>query len=147
MDRNLCVDKQNFTISGTWTDSYISVFSVRIAICVNTTEGDNCAPYNEIIDYLQTTIFFWNIYLQTTNFNADSTTNSITYNLLNIYKSIKINTKKITEIYIKQLERISVSMNRFLDNVNECELVYQTYATPHQKLAFGVIGWIKKIIQ
>ena len=26
-------------------------------------------------------------------------------------------------------------MNRFLDNVNECELVYQTYATPHQKLA------------
>lgn len=41
----------------------------------------------------------------------------------------------IPSVYIKQLERISVSMNRFLDNVNECELVYQTYATPHQKLA------------
>ena len=41
----------------------------------------------------------------------------------------------LPEIYIKQLERIGVSMNRFLDNVNECELVYQTYATPHQKLA------------
>jgi len=39
------------------------------------------------------------------------------------------------EIYVKQLERIGVSMNRFLDNVNECELVYHTYATPHQKLA------------
>lgn len=39
------------------------------------------------------------------------------------------------DIYIKQLERIGVSMNRFLDNVNECELIYQTYATPHQRLA------------
>lgn len=38
-------------------------------------------------------------------------------------------------IYVKQLEIIGVSMNRFLDNVNECELVYETYATPHQRLA------------
>jgi len=37
--------------------------------------------------------------------------------------------------YIKQLEKISKSINRFLDNVNECELVYKTYATPHQELA------------
>jgi len=41
----------------------------------------------------------------------------------------------IKEIYMTQLERIAPSMNRFLDNVNECELVYQTYATPHQKMA------------
>jgi ribonucleoside-diphosphate reductase alpha chain len=39
------------------------------------------------------------------------------------------------EVYLKQLEKISISMNRFLDNVNECELVYQTFATPHQELA------------
>ena len=39
------------------------------------------------------------------------------------------------EVYIKQLEKISKSVNRFLDNVNECELVYKTYATPHQELA------------
>lgn len=39
------------------------------------------------------------------------------------------------EEYSKQLCNISYSINRFLDNVNECELVYNTYATPHQKLA------------
>jgi ribonucleoside-diphosphate reductase alpha chain len=39
------------------------------------------------------------------------------------------------EIYMAQLEKISKSVNRFLDNVNECELVHQTYATPHQELA------------
>ena len=59
------------------------------------------------------------------------------------------------EIYVKQLERLGISMNRFLDNVNECELVYQTYATPHQKLAISklrrtgagvtnIVGWLFK---
>lgn len=45
----------------------------------------------------------------------------------------KFSTKR--EIYITQLEKISKSINRFLDNVNECELNNQTYATPHQELA------------
>ena len=39
------------------------------------------------------------------------------------------------EIYMIQLDKIGHSINRFLDNVNECELVHQTYATPHQALA------------
>jgi len=45
----------------------------------------------------------------------------------------KFSTKR--EIYIGQLEKIGHSINRFLDNVNECELVYKTFATPHQELA------------
>ena len=39
------------------------------------------------------------------------------------------------EIFVGQLEKIGNSINRFLDNVNECELVNQTFATPHQELA------------
>jgi len=39
------------------------------------------------------------------------------------------------EVFQTQLEKIGRSVNRFLDNVNECELVNQTYATPHQALA------------
>ncbi len=45
----------------------------------------------------------------------------------------KFSTKR--EIYMTQLDKIGHSINRFLDNVNECELVNQTYATPHQALA------------
>ena len=41
----------------------------------------------------------------------------------------------VKEIFIKQLEKIGRSVNRFLDNINECELVHQTFATPHQELA------------
>jgi ribonucleotide reductase alpha subunit len=37
--------------------------------------------------------------------------------------------------YRKELAIIAPSVNRFLDNVNEYELRYKTYATPHQKIA------------
>jgi len=57
--------------------------------------------------------------------------------------------------YEEELETIGYSINRFLDNVNECELVYDTYATPHQKLAIeslrrtgagmtNMAGWLFK---
>ena len=61
----------------------------------------------------------------------------------------------VKEIYTKQLERCGVSINRFLDNVNECELKYNTYATPHQRLAIeklrrtgagvtNIVAWLFK---
>ena len=57
--------------------------------------------------------------------------------------------------YIEELANVAPSINRFLDNVNECELKHQTYATPNQKEAIeklrrtgagltGLHGWILK---
>ena len=37
--------------------------------------------------------------------------------------------------YSIELQKIGPSINRFLDNVNECELIHKTYATPHQRIA------------
>ena len=65
----------------------------------------------------------------------------------------KFSTKK--EVYFRPLEKISTSIQRFLDNVNECELAYLTYATPHQELAIrklrrigagvtNITGWLFK---
>jgi ribonucleoside-diphosphate reductase alpha chain len=53
----------------------------------------------------------------------------------------------------KELAIIAPSINRFLDNVNECELAYSTCATPHQRLAIeylrrtgagvtNIAGWL-----
>jgi len=39
------------------------------------------------------------------------------------------------EQYKEELKTVAYSINRFLDDVNECELVYGTYATPFQKMA------------
>jgi len=58
-------------------------------------------------------------------------------------------------VLIGQLRKVGQSMQRFLDNVNECELIYQTFATPHQKLAIqklrrigagvtNIDGWLFK---
>jgi len=41
--------------------------------------------------------------------------------------------------YDQELSIIGPSVNRFLDNVNQCELVYKTYATPHQKMAIELL--------
>lgn len=43
------------------------------------------------------------------------------------------------EKFEKELDKIGHSINRFLDNVNECELKYHTYATPEQKLAIQML--------
>lgn len=69
-----------------------------------------------------------------------------------------INCEKFS-INLEEMEKefaiISPSINRFLDNVNECEIVYSTYATPHQKLSIeklrrtgagitNIAGWLFK---
>ena len=41
----------------------------------------------------------------------------------------------IEEEYEYELSIVGESVNRFLDNVNECEIIHNVYATPHQKLA------------
>lgn len=46
-----------------------------------------------------------------------------------------INCGKFSKDYDDELKKIAVSINRFLDNVNEYELRHHKYATPHQKKA------------
>lgn len=41
----------------------------------------------------------------------------------------------LPELYEQELSKIAPSVNRFLDNVNEAELRFKTFATPHQELA------------
>ena len=59
-------------------------------------------------------------------------------------------------LYKPKLMEIAESINRFLDNVNECELRYQTYATPFQRIAIeklrrtgagitNIGGWLFKL--
>jgi ribonucleoside-diphosphate reductase alpha chain len=52
-------------------------------------------------------------------------------------------------LFEAEQEKVGESMNRFLDNVNECEVRYRTYATDNQRLALqklrrtgaGVTNW------
>lgn len=57
--------------------------------------------------------------------------------------------------YDKELEKIGYSINRFLDDVNECEIKYKTYPTENQKIAIeqlrrtgagltNIAGWLMK---
>lgn len=55
----------------------------------------------------------------------------------------------------KEMAIVSPSINRFLDNVNECEIHYGTHATPHQRMSIeklrrtgagmtNIAGWLFK---
>ena len=59
------------------------------------------------------------------------------------------------EKFDSELKIIAHSINRFLDNVNECEIKYETFATPHEKIAIeklrrtgagmtNISGWLFK---
>jgi hypothetical protein len=98
MDQNLCVPGQNISMSGGWRSHYINYMSLRISIC---TGEPHCAPYDEIVDYLKTNTFFWNIYYMHTNVNPQNFTSPIAYNIFNYYKLIKLGSYKMTEIYIR----------------------------------------------
>lgn len=98
MGQNLCVDGQNVTLSGGWSDENISYLSIRISIC---NDPEKCAPYQEIEDYLKTNTFFWNLYYMDTKVNPQNYNTPISYNLVNFYKLIKLGSYKMSEVYIR----------------------------------------------
>jgi hypothetical protein len=98
MNQNLCIDGQNVTLSGGWSDKNISYLSIRIAIC---TDSKNCAKYEEIVDYINSNTFNWNLYYMNANVNPQNYLSPISYNIVNYYKLIKLGSYKMTELYIR----------------------------------------------
>jgi hypothetical protein len=98
MNQNLCVEDQNITLAGGWNSDYISYLSLRIAIC---TGSDQCAPYEEIVDFIQSNTFFWNLFYMNTNINPQNFTDPISYNIFNYYKLAKLGSFKLTELFIR----------------------------------------------
>ena len=69
MDDFFCVEDQNVIISGAWAEAYISYLTLRISFCINGTEVE-CAPEEEIYDYIKQAALYFNIYFQDTVINA-----------------------------------------------------------------------------
>jgi hypothetical protein len=103
LDNGFCIENQNQTIVGSWSDSFISYLSFKISLCVNSTVNNNdCAPIEEIMSFLNTTSYFWNLYYQNTNINCEDAENPVTYNIVNFYRIISTTSYKFTELYLRQ---------------------------------------------
>lgn len=98
MNQNFCVEDQNITLAGGWNSDYISYLSLRIAMC---TGSDECAPYDEIVDFIKSNTFFWNLFYMNTNINPQNFEEPISYNIFNYYKLCKLGSFKLTELYIR----------------------------------------------
>jgi hypothetical protein len=102
LNQTICIENQNLTISGSWTENFISYISLKVSICLNITEEDKCAPMREIEDYIFSGSYFWKIYYQDTNINVQDLNEPISYVMRNYYKLIKLGSFKIVEFFIRQ---------------------------------------------
>jgi hypothetical protein len=99
IDAYFCLDNQNFTIYGSWSSAYLKYISIQISICQ---ERDDCAPYDEILNYLNSESLFWNLYIQNTNINPQNTEYPVSHTIANYYKSLKVGSFKLTEVYLRK---------------------------------------------
>jgi hypothetical protein len=106
MNKFLCLENfenENFTISGSSMmnkkNSFFSYLTISLSICTNEPQ---CAPYEDISDFLKTQNLFFNIFFQTSNINIhDTSNNPVKYNLENFQKYLKLNYSKKIDFFIR----------------------------------------------
>lgn len=103
LDKNLCIENQNISLHGSWfwqgESKNTKTLSLSVSIC---TDNEDCAPYEEIIDYLNSNDLFWNMYYQNTLINPQNADMPISYNIVNFFKSLKSETKKYSGIHLRK---------------------------------------------
>jgi hypothetical protein len=101
LDKNLCIENQNVSLLGSWQGGslYIKFMKISISMCQG---KEDCAPYEEINDYINSNVLFWNLYYQNTNINPQNADQPISYNIVNYYKALKSETRKFTEINLRR---------------------------------------------
>jgi hypothetical protein len=102
LNNTLCIENQNLTISGSMTEKSISFISIKISICLNITEEDQCAPMQEIEEFIFSGTYSWKIYYQDTNISPHDLNEPTSYVMRNYYKLIKLGSYKIVEFFIRQ---------------------------------------------
>jgi hypothetical protein len=127
LDRALCVENQNFTLSGSYSDKYMAFLTYKISICVNSTESSNCAPTEEIMSYLSSTSFFWNVYYQDTNINCQDANYPVSYNIVNFYQTISTTSYKFSELYIRKQNLESDEGLIFKDSKESSSIAFDYY--------------------
>lgn len=103
LDKNLCIDKQNISLYGSWnwlsSSNYMKYLKFSVSICTGKKE---CAPYEEIKEYINSNELYWNVFYQNTNIDQQNAKKPISFNIVNYYRSIKFDAFKTTEIYLRK---------------------------------------------
>jgi len=101
INKNMCIKNQNFTLSGSWGSSDIAYLAIRMTMCINSTSEDSCAPMEEIIDFIKSNTYYFNLYFQNTYVNPESSTLPVTYKLFNYAFLIRPDSFKYLNMFVR----------------------------------------------
>jgi hypothetical protein len=94
-----CIENQNLTLSGSWNTDYIKFLKLSVMLCH---DREDCASNEEILEFIRKNKLYWNLYFQNTYINPQNSDFPISYNLVNYYKSLRVDSSKIIEVYIRK---------------------------------------------
>jgi hypothetical protein len=96
----LCIANQNMTIEGYMDEEYIQQIYLRIRLCDNQTDGGDCAPIEEIKNFIDERPITWSLYFQNSIVNIQNP-DPISQYTLNLYKNIRLSVYRTYNIFIK----------------------------------------------
>jgi hypothetical protein len=121
-----CLKNQNISIGGYWDNEYIQYAIVRLRLCNNETDGGTCAPSHEIEEFFRTQIAF-NIYVQDTIINPRSFDKPEQIYLLNLFRNVKLTSRKNFNVFVKHQELRSDEGFMFESNRNYSSYSFDTF--------------------
>jgi hypothetical protein len=107
-----CIKDQNLTISGYWDEPFLRFLVIRLMYC----QGENCAPREEIRNFLKTNKFTWNIYAINSLIDTADFSDPTKFYVLNIYRMTQLSIVKIHEIYLQ-----------FISIITDAGIIFEDY--------------------
>jgi hypothetical protein len=102
LNQTICIENQDVTLLGSYTDLNFSFLSVILEPCKNSTYSNiTCAPEEEIFDYIKNNEVYFDIYFQDSIINHNDVNNPVKHILNTIETSVKVGSYKVLNTYFK----------------------------------------------
>jgi hypothetical protein len=102
----MCIKDQNLLIGGYWDNEYIQYVTFRLRMCNNGTDG-NCAPKQEISDWIDKEPIAFNLYFQNNIVDMKNFENPIAQNFYVVYKNVRMTSSKVLNTFIKSQDIVT----------------------------------------
>lgn len=95
-----CLVNDSLLIKGTWSENYISYLSIKLFYCKNKDDAKQCAPQEEIENFIQEGELYFNLIFMDSSFSPNDYLEPISRNINIQYTSVAIGFTKLLEFYL-----------------------------------------------
>lgn len=95
-----CLVNDSLLIKGTWSENYISYLSIKLFYCKNKEDAKQCAPQEEIENFIQEGELYFNLIFMDSSFSPNDYLEPISRNINIQYTSVAIGFTKLLEFYL-----------------------------------------------